>query len=50
MTLRDLMDQLMAIHLTQGDVPILSEEGQTLHSIEFNDDEEPCVLFLFGDD
>ena len=48
MNLRELMDQLASILLTQGDVPVLGEEGDSLSSIEFNDDEEPCVLFLFG--
>jgi hypothetical protein len=48
--LRELIDQLLTINLTQGDMPVLSEEGQSLHSVEFNDDEEPCVLFLFGED
>lgn len=50
MNLRELVDQLAAILLTQGDVPVLSEDGQALHSVEFNDDEGPCVLVLFGED
>lgn len=50
MNLRDLMDQLAAILLAQGDMPVLSEAGHTLESVEFNDDEGPCVLFLFGED
>lgn len=50
MSLRDLMDQLAAILLSQGDMPVLSEAGHTLHSVEFNDDEGPCVLFLFEED
>lgn len=50
MNLRELVDQLAAILLTQGDVPVLLEEGQALDSVEFNDDEGPCALFLFGED
>jgi hypothetical protein len=49
-TLRDLMDQLMAIHLTQGDLPVLAEEGLELVSVEYNDDEEPCILLTFEED
>ena len=50
MNLRELMDQLASILLTQGDMPVLGEEGDPLISLEYNDDEEPCVLLLFGDD
>lgn len=50
MNLRELMDQLASILLTQGDMPVLSEEAEPLISLEFNDDESPCVLLLFGDD
>jgi hypothetical protein len=48
--LRDLMEQLAAILLSQGDMPVLSEAGHTLNSVEFDDDEGPCVLFLFEED
>jgi hypothetical protein len=48
--LRELLDQLAAILLTQGDVPVVAEDGEALDSVEFNDDEGPCVLFLFGED
>lgn len=50
MNLRELMDQLAAILLAQGDMPVLSEAGHTLDSIEFEDDEGPCVLFLFKEE
>jgi hypothetical protein len=48
--LRELVDQLAAILLTQGDLPVLAEEGQELVSVEYNDDEEPCVLLIFEED
>jgi hypothetical protein len=47
--LRELMDQLAAIMLTQGDMPVLNEDGLDLIGVEYNDDEEPCVLLLFGE-
>lgn len=50
MNLRELMDQLASIMLTQGDMPVRDEEGEPLISLEFNNDKEPCVLLLFGDD
>jgi hypothetical protein len=46
--LRELRDAIAEIHIVRGgDLPILAEEGQRLVSLEYNDDEEPCVLFLF---
>jgi hypothetical protein len=46
-TLRELVDQLAAVLLTQGDLPVLAEEGQELVSVEYNDDDEPCILLSF---
>jgi hypothetical protein len=50
-TLRQLLDALAEILMVSGgDLEVLSEAGQTVHSVEFNDDEEPCVLILFQED
>jgi hypothetical protein len=47
-TLRELLDSLAELMLAQGgDLEVLSENGLEIHSVEFNDDEEPCVLILF---
>ena len=47
MTLRQLLDQLTAVLLASGgDIPVLTEEGQALLSVEYNDDEGPCVILI----
>lgn len=51
MNLRELLDAIAAIHIAHGgDMPVLSVDGQDVHSLEFNEDEEPCVLILFQED
>jgi hypothetical protein len=46
--LRELLDHIADIHITRGgEVPVMSEEGADLTGVEYNDDEEPCVLLLF---
>jgi hypothetical protein len=48
--LRELLDSIAELHITRGgNLPVLNEDGLDLVGVEFNDDEEPCVLFLFGE-
>ena len=50
MNLRELVEQLAEILLARGgDIEVLSEDGVQVHFVEYNDDEGPCVLILFGD-
>lgn len=48
MTLRELVDRVAELMMSRGgDLEVLSEDGMEIHSVEFNDDEEPCVLIVF---
>jgi hypothetical protein len=50
MNLREMLDHIAEIHITQGgEIPVMSEEGDDLVGVEYNDDEEPCVLLIFED-
>jgi hypothetical protein len=50
-TLRELIDALAEVLMVKGgDLEVLSEEGLDVLSVEFNDDEEPCVLILFQEE
>lgn len=51
MNLRELLDQMLAIHISHGgEMPVLSVDGYDILSLEFNDDDEPCILILFQED
>lgn len=51
MTLRELVDALAELLMARGgQLEVLSESGLDIHSVEFNDDDEPCVLLLFQED
>lgn len=48
MNLRELLDELLAVHVAEGgELPVLNEEGLDLIAAEYNRDEEPAVLLLF---
>lgn len=51
MTLWELMNALAELLMARGGhLEVLSENGLDIHSVEFNDDDEPCVLLLFQGD
>jgi hypothetical protein len=47
MKVRELMEQLTAVLLAEGDIPVVSEWDQHVHSIEVSEDEPIAVVILF---
>lgn len=48
MNLREFLDALADIHIVRGpELPILNEEGLELLAVEYNSDDEPCILLSF---
>jgi len=46
--LREFLDALADIHIARGpELPILNEEGLELLAVEYNSDDEPCILLEF---
>ena len=50
MNVRELTEQLVELQLVRGEfLPVISEDGHDVARVEYNEDDEPCILIVLED-